>query len=383
MLKQVDVIVIGAGIAGSSTALQLARLGHRTVLMDRQEFPRHKTCGEFMSPETKEMLEVLGVDLASHKVRHSTMSRARIILPHGGEIEAPLPGQAIGISRYELDRILHQKAQAAGAEIVTKATVTGIRKSDSHVYEVDSRQGDQLVRYQARAVIGAYGTKKPRGTATAAEETRDGIVYIGIKSHYSGINVPERVELYFCNGGYIGISPIEDGKINVAALLTLDSVQGSGKSVLEILHVASQTNSRLAARLTEGTPVPGSQVSIAPLRLSDIPEPWSEFPHVGDAMLMIPPLCGDGMSIALRSALLCSSWTDKYLQGTLSYHQWQNGYSDEANKEFTQLLKRARRIQKLAFARTNRLYPGLARMFPGLAKYVVKATRLSETGMGR
>jgi len=380
MMMKVDAIIIGAGIAGSSTAIQLASLGHNTILMDRQEFPRHKTCGEFMSPETREMLEVLGVDLASSKIAYSTMDRARIILPHGGEIEAPLPGQAIGISRYELDQILHRKARAAGAEIVTKATVTGIRKLDSHRYEVESRQGDRLVRYETKTVIGAYGTKKPRGTVSATEGTRDETVYIGIKSHYSGINVPEQVELYFCNGGYIGISPIEEGKANVAALLTLDSVQGSGKSVPEILLAAAQSNSRLAARLAEGIPVPDSQVSIAPLRLSDDPEPWSEFPHVGDAMLMIPPLCGDGMSIALRSALLCSGWTDIYLKGTLSYHQWQSGYTNEANKEFSQLLKRARLIQKLAFARTNRLYPGLMRMFPGLAKYVVNATRLSERG---
>lgn len=100
-------------------------------------------------------------------------------------------------------------------------------------------------------------------------------------------------------------------------------------------------------------------------------------------MLMIPPLCGDGMSIALRSSLICSGWTDRYLKGMISYDEWQTGYSAEADKEFTRLLKRARRIQKLAFARTNRLYPGLARMFPGLARYVVTATRLSETGMIR
>ncbi|UQZ36869.1 FAD-binding monooxygenase [Paenibacillus sp. PK3_47] len=383
MLKQVDAIVIGAGIAGSSTAMQLARQGHRTVLLDRQEFPRHKTCGEFMSPETKEMLEVLGINLLGSRVKPGIMNKARIILPHGGEIEAPLPGHAVGISRYELDRILHQKAQNAGVEIVTKTRVKGIRKLDNQVYEVDTKEGDREVIYQARAVIGAFGTKKPRGIATASEETRDETVYIGIKSHFSGIDVPDQVELYFCNGGYIGISPIEEGKTNVAALLTLDAVQGSGKSVDEILRSAAQSNSTAAERLAAGTPVPGTQVSIAPLRLSDVPEPWSEFPHVGDAMLMIPPLCGDGMSIALRSSLLCAGWTDKYLKGILSYDQWQRGYTDAANAEFTRLLKRARRIQKLAFAKTNRLYPGLARIFPGLAKYVVKATRLSETGMAR
>ena len=60
MSKQADVIVIGAGVAGTSCALQLAKQGHRTILLDRQSFPRHKTCGEFMSPETKEMLDYLG-----------------------------------------------------------------------------------------------------------------------------------------------------------------------------------------------------------------------------------------------------------------------------------------------------------------------------------
>lgn len=384
ILKQADVIVIGAGIAGSSSALQLARMGHHTVLLDRQAFPRHKTCGEFMSPETQEMLEVLGVNLMNNqKISPSTMSKARIILSHGGEMEAPLPGVATGISRYELDRILHQQAQSAGAEIVTRTTVTGIRKLENDSFEVETRQKDGIVKYSARAVIGAYGTKKPRGVMSADADTRDATVYIGIKSHYSGIDIPGQVELYFCNGGYIGISPIEEGKANVAALLTLESVQGSGKSVLEILQAAAQGNHRLADRLAEGAPVPGTQVSIAPLHLSDIPEPWSEFPHVGDALLMIPPLCGDGMSVALRSSLLCSGWTDRYLKGTLSYEGWKSGYTGEAIAEFTRLLKRARRIQRLAFARTNRLYPGLARMFPGLAKYVVKATRLSETGMAR
>lgn len=383
MMKQADVIVAGAGIAGSSSALQLARLGHRTILLDRQEFPRHKTCGEFMSPETKEMLQVLGINLTEHTLAPGRMDKARIILPHGGEIGAPLPGNATGISRYELDRILHEKAQSAGAEIITKAVVTGIRKLDDNRYEVETREGDNKVSYQARAVIGAYGTKKPRGVAVSAVDTRNDTVYIGIKSHYSGIAIPDQVELYFCEGGYIGISPIEAGKVNIAALLTLDSVQGSGKSVQEILQTAARSNRRLADRLAEGIPVAGTQVSIAPVRLSDTPEPWSEFPHIGDAMLMIPPLCGDGMSIALRSALICSGWTDRYLKGMIGYEEWRNGYSAEADQTFTRLLRRARRIQRLAFSRTNRLYPGLARVFPGLARYVVKATRLSETGMAR
>ncbi|MFM9281559.1 NAD(P)/FAD-dependent oxidoreductase [Paenibacillus jiagnxiensis] len=382
MKKQVDAIVIGAGIAGSSCALLLAGQGHRTLLLDRQNFPRHKTCGEFMSPETREMLEYLGVQLLEQEVRPSVMDKAVIIMPHGGEIEAPLPGQAYGISRYKLDSLLHEKALTAGAEIVTKATVTAIHPQNGHGYEVETRQGNKRAVYQAKAVIGAYGTKKLRGM-TPSDKLRDGTVYVGVKSHYNGIPLSTRVELYFCDGGYVGISPVENGTANVAALLALDRVKGGGRSVPDILQAAAMTNAKLAARLAPGAPVPGTQVSIAPVRLSDVPEPWSQFPHIGDAMLVIPPLSGDGMSIALRSSLLCSCWTDRYLKGQISCRDWQDQYTNEANHEFSQLLGRANTIQRLAFAKTNRFYPVLTRLVPGLSSYLVKATRLSEKGMLR
>lgn len=377
MSKQVDVMVIGAGVAGTSCALQLAKEGHRTILLDRQVFPRHKTCGEFMSPETREMLDDLGVRALVQKVNPTVMDHARIVMPHGGEIKAPLPGQATGISRYELDRLLHEKAISSGVDIVTGTTVTHIHKRADHHYEVEAKQGKNTVRYEARVIIGAYGTKRPKGVASP-EGSRDDTVYVGVKSHYSGITLPSRVELYFCGGGYVGISPIENGTANVAALLSLDSVRGSGKSVPEILRAASRTNIRLAERLAEGEPVQGTQVSIAPLRLSNKPEPWSQYPHIGDAMLMLPPLCGDGMSVALRSAWLCAGWTNQYLHHQIPFDEWKDRYIDEAHRTFGPLIRRARRIQSMAFAKTNRFYPGIARMFPGLASYIVKATRLSE-----
>jgi flavin-dependent dehydrogenase len=330
-----------------------------------------------MSPETREMLEHLGIHLLKQQITTSSMDYARITMPDGGEIEAPLPGLAYGISRYELDQQLHKQAHIAGAEILTKVNIVSIQQLEDHRYEVEVKQGNERICYQAKAVIGAYGSKKLRGS-NSAEGLRDETIYVGVKSHYRGIDIPARVELYFCDGGYVGISPIENDTVNVAALLTLDSVQGSGKSVPEILQAAAMTNSSLAVRLTEGETVQGTQVSVAPLQLSNVPEPWSDYPHIGDAMMVIPPLCGDGMSIALRSSILCARWTDAYLKEEIDYTDWQSEYTLEAKREFAPLLRRARTIQNLAFAKTNRFYPTLARLFPGLASYVVKATRLSE-----
>ncbi|NMO95629.1 FAD-dependent oxidoreductase [Paenibacillus lemnae] len=379
--KQADVIVIGAGIAGASTAVQLAGEGHHTILLDRQEFPRHKTCGEFMSPETKEMLEFLSIHPAEEKIHPSYMDRARIIMPQGGEITAPLPGEAWGISRYELDRLLHERALSLGTEILTKTTVTSIERVEHGRYRVQIRTGNEAVEYDTKAVIAAYGTRKPKFAADTTDIYRDETVYIGVKSHYTGLLTQPEVELYFCEGGYTGINPIQDGMVNVAALLTLESIQGYGKSVEDILHAAAKSNPKLADRLKDAVPVEGTQVSIAPVRLSDLPEPWSDFPHVGDAMMMIPPLCGDGMSIALRSSMLCSRLTNLYLEDHISHDEWKSRYTNQANQEFTQLLRRARMIQKLAFSKTNHWYPELAKRFPGLASYLVKATRLPEKGI--
>ncbi|WP_028590087.1 NAD(P)/FAD-dependent oxidoreductase [Paenibacillus massiliensis] len=373
-----EVIVIGAGIAGSSCALQLARQGFQTLVLDRAQFPRHKTCGEFLSPEAREMLDYLDVHIHAHAPEPSHMSHARIILPDGGKIEAPLPGKAIGISRYHLDRLLHAQLSAVGAEIVT-GTVQTIRRLGPERYEVTVRQGPEEVRYEAKAVIGAYGTKQPKNSS-GSDSFRDSTVYVGVKSHYSGIDIPDRVELYFNGGGYVGISPIEEGRVNIAALLPLQAVRGSGTSVPDILSAAAQGNASLADRLAQGVPINGTQVSVAPLRVSVQPQPWSDFPHVGDALMMIPPLSGDGMSIALRSALLCAHWTEAYLRGIVNATEWQQGYTKEAELEFSALLRRARHMQKLAFAPINRLYPGLVRLFPSLTAYIVKATRLSEKG---
>ncbi|GIP42690.1 FAD-dependent oxidoreductase [Paenibacillus sp. J45TS6] len=384
MDNMIDVVIMGAGIGGSAAAIQLAEKGHQVLLIDRQAFPRHKTCGEFMSPETKEMLAYLGVNPLEHGVKPTTMKQARIILPSGKEMEARLPGEAWGISRYELDLMLHKKTLELGVKIKTKAMVTNVQQQEDHTYLIETKQGQLRETYHAKAVIGAYGIRKPRGVPTDQEaERRDLEVFVGVKSHYTGIQAADEVELYFCDGGYVGISPVNEGVVNIAALLSFDMVQRSGKSIEEILSEAASSNSRLSDRLSKGTPVQGTQVSISPVRLSEEPEPWSFFPHIGDAMLMIPPLCGDGMSIALRSSMICSIATDQYLKGKLTYLEWESNYTLEANREFSDLLRRARRIQKMAFSKANQIFPIIGQLFPSLSSYLVKSTRLSELGVTR
>ena len=145
------------------------------------------------------------------------------------------------------------------------------------------------------------------------------------------------IEMYFFRGGYLGLCPIEDGSVNAAALLSRSEFAKAGKSVLSILEAAVQRNRRLAARLAAAVPSPGTQAAIAPVYLQRKPAPWDGFPRLGDSAAMIAPLCGDGMSMALRSAALCAPLADSYLRGNLSLQDWEQRFTQAILLEFADL----------------------------------------------
>src|SRR5690349_19850500 len=126
MTKQVDAAIIGGGIAGSSLAVDLARKGASSLVLDQKVFPRHESCGELMSPETGQMLGMLRLADLSQELQPAIIREAALIFEHGARVSMPLRGEAWGISRYALDLKLHEAALEAGAEIWEGCKVEGI-----------------------------------------------------------------------------------------------------------------------------------------------------------------------------------------------------------------------------------------------------------------
>ncbi|OAB28424.1 hypothetical protein PMSD_22085 [Paenibacillus macquariensis subsp. defensor] len=373
----IDALVIGGGIAGGSLAKQLAGLGWHTVLLDRQTFPRHKTCGEFLSPESQEMLSKLGLDAVMESLEPQKISKARLIFAEGGTVEVPLPGTAWGISRYKLDAALHEAVVQAGASVRTGMSVISIKQHELG-YEVKIKLRGEVEVIQARTVYAAWGSHRH-----ASMFDKPYIVdwskpsYVGIKSHYSGMDPELVTELYFVKGGYVGISPVENGYSNVAALLDKEVVKGVGTSVTAIFEAVSRDNPQLVQRMKHAVPIAGTQASIAPVHLSSHPLAWHVIPHLGDAAVVIPPLCGDGMSIALRSSFLCCALADRYLRGDISLSRWKEEYTQAMEQEFSGLIRRGRYAHRLcSMPSITRWFPSAVRLFPPLGKYLVKATRL-------
>ncbi len=181
---------------------------------------------------------------------------------------------------------------------------------------METKQGKKTQTYEARAVIAAWGANCRAGLPGHRPSGNLKPTYIGVKSHFKGIDMEPVVELYLFDGGYLGISPVEDGSVNVAALLKRNTLEQTGKSVSGLIEAACRRNSKLAQKLAHAIPVPGTQAAVAPVELNRKPLSWELIPQVGDASLMLPPLCGDGMSMALRSAQLCAPLADSFYPGT-------------------------------------------------------------------
>ncbi|CAG7649149.1 NAD(P)/FAD-dependent oxidoreductase [Paenibacillus allorhizosphaerae] len=374
-----EVAIIGAGIAGSSLAKALADRGWDTVLFDRKPFPRHKVCGEFLSPESQLMLQLLGLDGPVASLQPSRIHRTRLVLGGGDAIEIPLPGTALGVSRYLLDSALLSAAIDAGVHVQAATAVTSVCPNESG-YTIETKQGDVRNAYHVRAVIAAWGANGRAGLSSAQRQRPNSEAdptYIGVKSHFSGIDMEPVVELYFFEGGYVGVSPIEGGLVNVAALLERKSFRNNEKTIAGWIDAARRRNAKLDRRLANAVPVPGTQAAVAPVDLSRKPLAWGSLPHVGDAALMIPPLCGDGMSMALRSALLCAPLADRYLSGKISLARWQHEYVRSIRREFHGPMQWGRLLHSLlGMPMAPRLLLGAVRLVPGLAYELMKATRL-------
>jgi flavin-dependent dehydrogenase len=381
MAFDADAAVLGAGVAGAAAAKAVAERGWKTVLIDRGAFPRHKVCGEFLSPEAARTLDGLGLDDAVAALNPGAVVKARLIFGAGEPLDVPLPGTAAGISRYALDAALHRAALDAGAQVRTGTTVTAV-VPEAFGYRVTWRSGKTNETLSVRAVIAAWGANPRAGLPGHRRLGAAGNGFVGVKSHFRGIEADGAVELYFFAGGYAGIVPVEGGRCNVAALLDRRAFPAAEPTVPGLIRAAAERSPPLKARLAGAEPVPGSQAAVAPVDLTRKPVAWTLVPHVGDAALMIPPLCGDGMSVALRSAQLCSGLADRYLRGEITLQAWRDEYAGRLLRECRGPLRWGRLLQRLAaLPQAERLLPALGRRMPGLAVRLVQATRIREADM--
>jgi flavin-dependent dehydrogenase len=272
-----DVAIIGAGPAGSAAAIELSRAGANVLLLEKAAFPRHKVCGEFLSPEVAGVLDELGCSKLLDSAPRMDVACVHTLSKQ--VLEFPLPSPAHGLSRRTLDDGLVRAACGHGATFSQKAEITAC--ADGALTARDGR------RFQARVVIQASGRSTNTGTTN----------WFGFKAHFLG-HYPACVDLHFIPGGYLGVSPVEDGRINVCALVEKRLVRQAHEIVRGILG--------------DALPQEWPFLFTGPL------DPGWRGLHgltAGDAVAFLDPFTGDGISLALRSGRLAARAALRMLAG--------------------------------------------------------------------
>lgn len=366
-----DLIIIGAGLAGSSLAAALARRGWDVLLVERKKLPRHKVCGEFLSPEALSSLRALGLYQRVARLGPRPIRGARLVSCHGFSLRLPLPGEAWGISRYVLDSALLAAAREAGAEVCTGVSVSHI-VPDGQCFRV--AVGGAW--HHSRAVIAAWG-RQTVPSLRVHQPPPPLRAWVGVKRHYEGAGSGE-VELYFVRDGYVGLAPVEGGRLNCSALVSQPAFLAAGGRGDALLDAACRQNPALGARLAGARPVPAADAAIAGIDTGRLPIPWcgGGWPLLGDAATTIPPLVGDGMAMALRAAELTLPLTESFLRQEILLEEWAERYGRAYRAEFARRIRLARLVQSclvLPLAGDGLIL--LGQLLPTLASRLVHATR--------
>lgn len=372
MTETFDVAVIGSGISGSCAAIRLAKNGARVLVIEAGEFPRHKVCGEFLSPESKSVFARLDVLKNIENSGSVAVHSARIVSRSGREVNLDLPQSALAISRFRLDEILATAAQNAGAELFCRTRVRTVSK-EADGFHISGTHGD----FKARVVLNAAG----RNVSWLAHETKNApsnrqnqTKYVGLKTHFENSSFPDGlVELHAWRGGYCGLVQVEDGILNVCLLTRYDVL--NGRSPEEFWNWLLDHLPALHARLKNAVQqIPwlatGNVVFNGSTPLSQ--NIW----NCGDAAGFIHPLVGDGMAMAARSGELAGVILSSHLRGEISEKHAREIYDLAWQREFASRLKWASRFQKLLID-PQLVAPALSLLSctPSLSRFAIRATR--------
>lgn len=357
------VVVIGGGLAGAAVATRLAQAGQAVTVIEREAGPHEKVCGEFLSVEACQDLTALG--RAPEHMGGVPIDRVRVL--HGRRsVEARLPFVARGLSRAILDEALLERAQQAGAHVIRGVRVTGLRD-----LTVLTSAGE----LPACQVMLATGKHDLRAMPRSAPATRAG--YVGFKMHWRlSPKALERlgsaIELVLFEGGYAGLQRLGERDANLCLVVQRSRFVDLG-GTWEALLAHLMREPGLAARLVDAEPLMTKPLAIANLpyghlHQSDPAENGAVW-RLGDQAAMTASLSGDGMAVALRSAILAA---DMFSRGATA-RQFHSAVAAQVGPQ----VRRAMLLQRLS-ERPLMLALGIfaARLWPALLTHGARATRL-------
>lgn len=369
---QYDVAIIGGGLAGLSLAIQCANTGYSVVLFEKESYPFHKVCGEYISMESWNHLQQLGLPLQEWNlpiIKHLTLSDAK-----GKLYNFDLPLGGFGISRYKLDEALYKIALENGVNVLTETKVNDIVFNDD-AFTVQSTKG----MFKAKVAAGSFGKRSNldvKWNRSFVREKPDKLNnFIGVKYHIRYPYNRNEIALHNFNNGYCGLSKIEDDKSCLCYLTTANNLKSSGNSIEQMEKEILFRNPQLKKIFAEAEFLYDQPLTISQISFQNKSHIENHVFLLGDAAGMITPLCGNGMSMALHGSKIAFKHLHAFLEGTMERNKMERAYEKAWNKQFKFRLQVGRMVQRLfGNDTTTSLFLKLMKAMPSLAKMVIKST---------
>ena len=265
-----EIEIVGGGLVGLSLGLGLRRAGVAATVFEAGSYPRHRVCGEFITGLDETTIARLGLGpLLADAAR---LREVAWFFPGGGVRRQRLPAPALALSRHTLDARLAEAFGTAGGRLVTGARVEAEDTRDGRVWTTGRRR------------------------AASAP-------WLGLKLHARGLRLASELEFHLGDNGYVGLCPVEGGRVNVCGLFRQRAgVTATRGTVLSAyLHAAGL--GALAARLAAAEICDESCSAVAGVGFG-LGTSTDGRLRLGDAWAMIPPFTGNGMAMAFQSAEL-------------------------------------------------------------------------------
>ena len=306
MNLEADVLIIGGGLAGLTSALHLQRAGVSVILIEKISYPFHKVCGEYISNEVLPYLAWLNVDIESLKPTH--INKLHLTTQLGKSVKANLPSGGFGISRYTLDHYLYNQLIERGVTVLEDNVINVTFENDN--FSVETAKGTQV---KAKQVLGAFGKRSNLDVKLDRAFINEKSPFLAVKGHYKGEFPADVVALHSFTGGYCGVSKVEDDKINICYIANYKTFKDYKNISLYQREVLSK-NTALKTIFDESELLFEAPLTISQLSFEKKEAVKNHILMIGDTAGLIHPLCGNGMAMAITCAKVASELLIKFFK---------------------------------------------------------------------
>jgi menaquinone-9 beta-reductase len=370
--KMYDTAIIGGGLAGLTLSISLAKQGFSVILFEKETYPFHKVCGEYISLESWYYLETeMGVPLAEMNL--PIIKKLRVTSPNGNALNSDLDLGGFGISRYTLDNTLKNIAQNTGVTILQNCKAEDVQFTEN-IFTIKTTLGI----FESKVCCGSWGKRsnfdvkwKRPFTSKTSDRLNN---FVGIKYHVKTDFPNDMIALHNFKDGYCGISKIEDDKYCVCYLTKASNIKKAG-SIEKAEESILSENPYLRKLFESMQKLYNAPVSISQISFSKKKAVENNILMLGDAAGMITPLCGNGMSMAMHSAKIASASISAYLQNNISRQQLEGNYAKAWKDNFNTRVRIGKLVQYLFGRKTiTNIFVSLMKKSKSLTRKIISLT---------